>query len=108
MSAQNLTSAQRAYLRSLANTIDTILQIGKDGISDNLIAQIDTALEARELIKIKILNNSECTPKETAAEICEKAGCQSVQIIGGKIVLYRQAKEKEDRKIVLPKAKIKE
>lgn len=102
MSAEKLTSSQRAYLRSLANTIDTILQIGKDGISDNLITQIDTALEARELIKIKILNNSQCTPKETAQRICDIIGCQSVQIIGGKIVFYRQAKEKENRKIQLP------
>ncbi len=103
MSAENLTSAQRAYLRSLANTIDTIFQIGKDGVTDNFVSQVDSALEARELIKIKILNNSDCSPKEASELICGKAGCQSVQIIGGKIVLYRQASKKEDRKIMLPK-----
>ena len=103
MSALNLTSSERAYLRSLANTTETIFQVGKDGITDNFIAQIDSALEKRELIKLKILNNSECAPKETAEILTSRTNSQSVQIIGGKIVLYRQAKEKDDRKIKLPK-----
>ncbi|MBR4979505.1 MAG: ribosome assembly RNA-binding protein YhbY [Clostridia bacterium] len=99
MSAQNLTSKERAYLRSLANTEEAIFQFGKDGLSDNFIKQIDDALNARELIKISILENAPVTAKELASEICEKAGCQSVQIIGRKIVFYRQAKDKDKRKI---------
>ena len=103
MSAQNLTSKDRAYLRSLANTLEPIFQYGKGGTSDNFVKQIEDALEARELIKISILETAEGTPKEIAAEICEKAHCQSVQIIGRKIVFYRQAKDADKRKIVLPK-----
>lgn len=103
MSAEKLTSSERAYLRKLANTADTIFQIGKGGVSENFISQIDSALEARELIKIKILENAECTSREAAQIIESGTGCQSVQIIGRKIVFYRQAKEKENRKITLPK-----
>lgn len=103
MSAQNLTSKERAYLRSLSNALDPVFQFGKGGISENYIKQINEALEARELIKITVLENADADTKELAAELCEKAGCQSVQIIGRKIVLYRQAKDKDKRKIVLPK-----
>ena len=103
MSATNLTSKERAYLRSLANTIDPIFQFGKGGISENFIKQIDEAIEVRELIKITVLENADTDVKELASEICEKAGCQSVQIIGRKIVFYRQARDKDKRKIQLPK-----
>ncbi len=103
MSAQNLTSKERAYLRSLANTIDTIFQIGKGGINPNFYIQVDEALEKRELIKLCILENSEVKPKEAAQELTRGTNSQSVQVIGRKIVLYRQAKEKENRKIILPK-----
>ena len=103
MSAINLTSKERAYLRSLANTMDPIFQFGKGGISENFIKQIDEAIEARELIKITVLENADANIKELASEICEKAHCQSVQIIGRKIVFYRQARDKDKRKIVLPK-----
>lgn len=103
MSAANLTSKERAYLRSLANTMDPIFQFGKGGISENFIKQIDEAIEVRELIKITVLENADADIKELASEICEKAHCQSVQIIGRKIVFYRQARDKDKRKIVLPK-----
>ena len=103
MSAANLTSKERAYLRSLANTMDPIFQFGKGGISENFIKQIDEAIEVRELIKITVLENADADIKELASEICEKAHCQSVQIIGRKIVFYRQAHDKDKRKIVLPK-----
>ena len=103
MSASNLTSKERAYLRSLANTMDPIFQYGKDGLSENFIKQIDDAIEVRELIKISVLENADADVKELAAEICEKANCQSVQIIGRRIVFYRQARDKDKRKIVLPK-----
>ena len=103
MSAQNLTSKERAYLRTLANTLDPIFQFGKGGVSENYIKQIEEALEARELIKISILENADADVKELASTLCEKAHCQSVQIIGRKIVLYRQSRDKDKRKIVLPK-----
>lgn len=103
MSAQNLTSKERAYLRSLANKIEPIFQFGKGGLSENFIKQIDEALEARELIKISVLENADANIRELAEEICKEANCQSVQIIGRRIVLYRMAKEKDKRKIELPR-----
>ena len=103
MSASALTSKERAYLRSLANTMDPIFQFGKGGVSDNFIKQIDDALEARELIKITLLENADAAPKEVAAVLCDKALCQSVQIIGRRIVLYRMARDKDKRKITLPR-----
>lgn len=95
-----LTSKQRAYLRGLANTIEPVLLIGKGGLNDNMLADIDAALESRELIKIKILNNSLTDPKEASKEIAEKTGAEVVQVIGGKFVLYR--KSEENPTIVLP------
>lgn len=103
MSTKNLTSKERAYLRGLANTIDTIFQIGKGGICPNFYTQIDEALEKRELIKLCILENSDVAPKEAAELLAKGTNSQSVQVIGRKIVLYREAKEKENRKIILPK-----
>ena len=103
MSATNLTSKERAYLRGLANTIDTIFQIGKGGICPNFYTQVDEALEKRELIKLCILENSDVDAKEAAELLARGTGSQSVQVIGRKIVLYRQATEKENRKIILPK-----
>ena len=99
---QPLNGAQRAYLRSLANRLDAIFQIGKDGIGDTFIRQIDEALEKRELIKITLLETCEHTPKEAAAILCDKTGAQSVQIIGRKVVLYRESSEEENRTITLP------
>jgi len=88
-----LTGKQRSYLKSLANSMDTIMQIGKGGVTENVIKQIDDALEARELIKIKILNNSALEAKETANEIAESVRAEYVQSIGNKFVLYRESKE---------------
>lgn len=101
MSVENLTPKERAYLRSLANTIPAIFQYGKDGLSENFVKQIDAALETRELIKISLLETADCTAKELAPKICEAANCQSVQIIGRKIVFYRQAKDPDKRTISL-------
>ncbi len=95
-----LTSKQRAYLRGLANTLEPIFIIGKGGLNDNMIADIDAALEARELIKVKILNNSMAEPREASNEIAERIGADVVQVIGGKFVLYRQSVENPT--IVLP------
>ena len=95
-----MTSKQRAYLRSLSNHIDPIFQVGKQGISDNLIKQINDALKARELIKIKVLENVEAPIKDIAEEISLQTDSLIVQIMGNKITLYRRNKEKT--KIVSP------
>ena len=88
-----ITSKQRAYLRGLANGIDTIFQLGKGGLNHNFIAQVDSALEARELIKMRILDNSLYTAKGAAEEIASQVGADVVQTIGTKFVLYRESKE---------------
>ena len=100
-----LTSKQRAQLRGLANTIDTIIHVGKDGIGENLIKQADDALEARELIKGRVLENSLLTAREAAEELAVAARCEVVQVIGSKFVLYRMQHDKSKRKIELVKAK---
>ena len=100
-----LTSKQRAQLRGLANTIDTIIHIGKDGIGENLVKQTDDALEARELIKGRVLENSMLTAREAAEELKVAARCEVVQVIGSKFVLYRMQHDKSKRKIELVKAK---
>ena len=99
-----LTSKQRAQLRGMANTMDTILQIGKDGIGENLIKQADDALEARELIKGKVLENSMLSAREGAEELAKATRSQVVQVIGTKFVLYRETHSKEkDKRIKLVK-----
>ena len=98
-----MTSKQRAYLRGLANTMEPILHAGKGGISDAMIKQADDALEARELIKGKVLETAPGTAREVAEEIAVKVNAQVVQVIGRTFVLFRQ-KEK-DSQIKLPRAK---
>ena len=95
-----MTSKQRAYLRGLANKIDAIFQIGKNGITDNLIKQLDDALEARELIKITTLETAPDSAKNLSFEIAEKTNSIVVQVIGNKITLFRQ--RKKDSKIIFP------
>jgi len=88
-----LTSKQRASLRSMANGIDTIFQIGKGGVTDEICRQIDAALEARELIKARVLQNSDYTAKDAANEIASAIGADVVSVIGSKFVLYKESKE---------------
>lgn len=95
-----ITSKQRSYLRSLANTMHPIFQIGKGGVSENFIKQIDEALEARELIKVTILKNSLAETRESCEDIARAVGAEIVQIIGSKFVLYRESKE--SKQIILP------
>lgn len=85
-----LSSKQRAALRGCANRIETIFQVGKSGIGETLICQVDEALTARELIKLRVLENSELTPREAATLLCEKLRCEPVQVIGSRFVLYRR------------------
>ena len=98
-----LTSKQRAQLRSMANSIDAIFQIGKGGINDQLVKQVAEALEARELIKLSCLETSPVKSREAADKVSEAVGCDVVQVIGSKFVLYRP--NPKEPKIVLPKAK---
>lgn len=98
-----MTSKQRAYLRSLANPIEAIFQIGKGGIHDNLVKQVKEALEARELIKISVLETAPDGVRELAEEIASKTGAIVVQTMGSKITLYKA--RKKDPKIVLPAPK---
>lgn len=89
-----MTSKERAALRAKANPLEPIIQIGKEGISENLLVQIDDTLDVRELIKIRVhLETSPSAPKELANEIAQKLGADVVQVIGGIIVLYREADE---------------
>jgi len=94
-----LTSKQRAYLRGLANSIDTIVHIGKDGITDNLAKQANDALEARELIKCRVLESAPYTAREACEALCRLTDSQPVQVIGTRFVLYRQQRDKKRRKI---------
>ena len=84
-----MTSKQRAKLRGLTNSLDTIMQIGKGGINENTYKAVAEALEARELIKIRVLENSLYTAKEAAAEIAENVGCDVVQVLGTRITFYK-------------------
>ncbi|GCA65634.1 RNA-binding protein [Mediterraneibacter butyricigenes] len=96
-----MTTKQRAYLKGLAMTMEPIFQIGKGSISPSLVAAISEALEARELIKISVLKNCADDPKELAQIVAERTRSQVVQVIGKKIVLYKEGKD-EKKKIILP------
>ena len=88
-----LTSKQRAHLRSIASTYDTIMQVGKGGVTPNIVKTISDALEARELIKLRVLENSEYTPREAAEEIADATNSEVVTVIGTKFVLYRESEK---------------
>lgn len=96
-----LNSKQRAFLRGMANTIDTILMLGKGNMSEQIIKQADDALAARELIKGKVLETCELSSREAAESIARAVNAEVVQVIGSKFVLYR--KNADDPKIQLPK-----
>ena len=99
-----LTSKQRAQLRGMANGLDTIVQIGKDGIGDNLVQQANEALEARELIKCRVLESAMLTAREACPELAKRTRSEGVQVIGTKFVLYRESHSREKKdKIVLVK-----
>ena len=98
-----LTSKQRAQLRGMAANLDTIVHVGKDGIGDNRVKQVNDSLEARELIKGRVLENSMYTAREAAEELKVAARCEVVQVIGSKFVLFRYQHNKDKRKIELEK-----
>jgi RNA-binding protein len=88
-----LTGKQRAGLRRLANTIQPIIQIGKGGLNDNIVSQVDGALEARELVKIAILRTAQLDTREICDELARRTGAEPVQAIGKRFVLYRESVE---------------
>ena len=100
-----LTSKQRAQLRALANGIDPIVIVGKDGLGDNLIAQLNDALEARELVKGRVLETSPLTAREACEQLSKLTRSEPVQVIGSKFVLYRQShrKDKTDNIVLVKK-----
>lgn len=98
-----LTSKQRAYLRSLANSIDTVVMVGKGGLSEQIFKTADEAITARELIKGKVLESCELSVREVADSIAKQINADVVQVIGTKFVLYR--KNDDEPVIVLPKVK---
>ncbi len=95
-----LTSKQRAYLRALANGLETILYVGKEGIGDNLVRQAGDALAARELIKGRVLEHAPVNAREAGEQLAKATGAQTVQIIGSRFVLFRA--KPEDSSITLP------
>lgn len=97
-----MTGKQRAALRAKANELKTIFQVGKLDIGENMIAQVNGALETRELIKLRVLETSGYTAREAAAEIAEATGSEVIQVIGTRFVLYRESKTLPvDKRIVL-------
>ena len=98
------TSKRRAYLKSLAMTMDPIFQIGKNSLTPEFTVAVDEALAARELIKISVLQNCMDDPRELAAVVAERTHAEVVQVIGKKIVLYREGKD-DKKKIELPPVK---
>ena len=95
-----LNSRQRAQLRGLANSLDTFFQIGKGGVTENTVKQVDDALEARELIKLRVLETSPVSSREAADEIAEKTHSDVVQVIGTRFVLYRESRDNKQIRLV--------
>ena len=95
-----LNSRQRAQLRGLANSLDTIFQIGNGGVTENTVKQVDDALEARELIKLRVLETSPVSSREAADEIAEKTHSDVVQVIGTRFVLYRESRDNKQIRLV--------
>ncbi len=96
-----ITGKQRSYLKGLAQKIDPTVYIGKQGITENVIREIETGCEARELVKVKLQESCMMDPKDAANEIVETIGAEFVQAIGRRFVLYKESKE--NKQIVLPK-----
>lgn len=94
-----ITPKQRAYLKSLANSLEPVFQVGKGGVNEAQTAQIDDYLRVHELMKIKVLDNSMVNAREAAEEIASAIGCEVVQVIGSKVVLYK--KNPKEPKIIL-------
>ncbi|MCI7145315.1 MAG: YhbY family RNA-binding protein [Clostridiales bacterium] len=97
-----ITGKQRSYLRKLGQELEPVVYIGKGSMSENVIREMDNLLKTRELIKVKLQEGCSLNAKEAANEAAGILGAEFVQAIGRRFVLYRQAEEKENRKVVLP------
>lgn len=98
-----ITSKQRAYLRKISHDMSPIFQIGKEGLTENVISAIDEALEKREIVKVHILETALLDTKLACNETADELNAEAVQAIGSKFTLYRQSSEEKNRKIELPK-----
>lgn len=98
-----ITGKQRSYLKKLGQELDPVVFIGRSDMTENVIKEMDNLLESRELIKVKLQEGSLLDPNNAANEAAEILNAEFVQAIGRKFVLYRQAKDKEKRKIILPR-----
>ena len=97
-----ITTKQRAYLRGLGNALDPVVQVGKDGLNENLVTSVELLLQARELVKIKVLKNSDLTSKEVAESLSTSLNADAVQVIGTIIILYKKSTRKDFKHIELP------
>lgn len=97
-----ITTKQRAYLRGLGNALDPVVQVGKEGLSENLITSVNLLLEAREIVKIKVLKNCDLTAKEVANSLSSATNSDVVQVIGAIIILYKKSTRKNFKHIELP------
>jgi len=100
-----LTGKQKRFLRAEAHHLDPIFQVGKGGVNEAMLVQIKQALNVRELIKVRILDNCEFDKKDVAVDLAEGSNAELVQLIGLTVVLYKEATKRENRKIELPRAK---
>ena len=97
-----MTGKQRAYLRSMCNTLPAIILVGKEGVTDTLTHSVEEALEARELIKMGVQRGAPVTAREACTELCERTGAEPVQCIGNKFCIYKPREENPE--IILPRA----
>ncbi len=97
-----ITTKQRAFLRGLGNALDPVMQIGKEGLTENVVTSVNLLLEARELVKIKVLKNIDLTSREIADELSSKLNADVVQVIGNNLILYKSSTRKNFKHIELP------